>query len=128
MINLICIKPVGTLLSGVKINFYLLNISKLLVTLEHKCLDAFDRKKQLQTAGAVVTNLDILAAWETQDAVQICTNDETPWDFLAGFLPGASFFLALREWFSMLRWQQDTGETLVFLILNWLVISLAFLP
>lgn len=44
-------------------------------------LDAFHRKKQQLKGGSLVSDLQILASWQLNDPVQICSDDETRHSF-----------------------------------------------
>lgn len=60
-------------------------------------LDAFERKKQQLKAGSVVSDLQILASWQLNDRVQICSDDETHVSFwLLTFRGRHSFWLSGR--------------------------------
>eukprot|EP00438_Fugacium_kawagutii_P002152 Skav219893 [mRNA] locus=scaffold841:138942:142890:- [translate_table: standard] len=85
------------------------HFSKLLVKMELQRLDAFDRRKSQQTETMNPADPNFLANWQVTNPQQLCSDDATPDNFLAGFLPGASFYLALRTWFSMLRWNDVPG-------------------
>eukprot|EP00438_Fugacium_kawagutii_P007434 Skav210443 [mRNA] locus=scaffold1297:139065:141077:- [translate_table: standard] len=86
------------------------HFSKLLVQMELQRLDAFDRRKAQQTETMNPADPNFLANWQVTNPQQLCSDDATPDNFLAGFLPGASFYLALRTWFSMLRWNDVPGD------------------
>eukprot|EP00438_Fugacium_kawagutii_P031154 Skav200599 [mRNA] locus=scaffold1278:134083:138135:- [translate_table: standard] len=88
---------------------YLKAYNTFLVDTDIKRLDAFER---LQQTGDVTTfDLNAAIAWNPSGLRTLVDNEETPCKFLAGFLPGASFFLALRRWASMLQWPENDNHT-----------------
>eukprot|EP00438_Fugacium_kawagutii_P012261 Skav216877 [mRNA] locus=scaffold1042:430240:432351:- [translate_table: standard] len=96
-------------------NWYLKQISYLkayhrfLIGVDIKRLDAFDRIQQEDVTSTF--DLDAAAEWNPSGLRKLVQDDVTPSKFLAGFLPGASFFLALRRWASMLQWPDCGNHT-----------------
>eukprot|EP00438_Fugacium_kawagutii_P007357 Skav218570 [mRNA] locus=scaffold2610:188616:191990:- [translate_table: standard] len=86
------------------------HFSKLLIKMEMQRLDAFDKMKSRLQPSTAIDESSSLATWRVPDPIQICIDEETPDEFLAGFVPGASFFQALRSWCSMLRWNSEPGD------------------
>lgn len=82
--------------------------SKFLIATDVKRLEAFERVQHIDD-GHLLTIEDAIH-WNPVNQHAIVIDSPTSHDFLAGFLPGASFFVALRKWASCLRWP-DAGNT-----------------